>query len=466
MRSSKPLGSALDLAGDLRGLRATVFGLGREGLDLARYLARQGACLTLTDSKPAEALGPALAALAELEARACLGGHDDPAVLDADVVFASPGVPPELPALEAARARGVPVSSATALLFARCPAPIVGITGSSGKTTTTALVGRILERTGRRVLTGGNIGVPLLNRLDELDRESLVVLELSSFQLEPLTRSPHVAAITNLTPNHLDRHPSMEAYARAKAQVLAHQGPDDWAILNADDPGSRVFTPRGRRLRFSLEQAVEGAYLDGDRLRLETPLITGVVCATGELRLRGRHNVANALAAGAVAAAAGAGLAEIGETLRAFEGVPHRLQLVGEVDGARFYNDSIATSPERSMAALASFDEPIVLLAGGKDKHLPLETWAARIRERVRHVVLFGQMAGQVEEALLAAGYPREQMEHAANLDDAAARAAGAARPGNVVLLSPGGTSYDLFRDFEERGEAFARAVRALEAGR
>ncbi|MCC7104080.1 MAG: UDP-N-acetylmuramoyl-L-alanine--D-glutamate ligase [Chloroflexi bacterium] len=461
MHSSNAAAEASLLRGSLAGLRATVVGLGREGVDLARYLVCQGAIVTVTDSRGASELGTVLAGLEELNLRHAFGGHDPALVLDAEILFVSPGVPPEIPVLQEARARQVPVSSATALLFARCPAPIVGITGSSGKTTTTSLVGRMLGQDGHQVLTGGNIGVPLLNRLEELDDGSLVVLELSSFQLEFMSQSPWVATITNLTPNHLDRHLSMEAYAAAKARILVSQRPNDRAVLNTDDHGSRVFAPRGAQLDFSLERPVRGAFLDGDVLRLDTPYAAGAICATSELRLRGRHNVANVLAAAATSAAAGASLGAVRQVATTFEGVPHRLQLVDEVNGVAYYNDSIATAPERSMAALLSFSEPIVLLAGGRDKHLPMASWAALIRERARHVVMFGEAAELIDSALDAAGYPRAARERASDLDDAVQRASESARPGDVVLLSPGGTSYDMFHDFEERGEAFARAVRA-----
>jgi UDP-N-acetylmuramoylalanine--D-glutamate ligase len=219
----------------LAGQRAVVVGLAREGTDLTRYLLAHGADVRVTDRRPAADLAPALEALAGLPVAYALDGHPREVLDDADVLYLSPGVPPELPLIVEARRRGLRLSSATELFLERCPSPIVGITGSSGKTTTTALTGEIFRQAGRDVVVGGNIGVPLLGRLDEIGPAAWVVLELSSFQLEPLRRSPHVAAITNITPNHLDRHPSMEAYAAAKLQIVAHQQPTDWAILNADD---------------------------------------------------------------------------------------------------------------------------------------------------------------------------------------------------------------------------------------
>ena len=448
--------------------RATVVGLAREGENLARFLVAEGADVLVTDVRPSEALAEPLARLAALPLRYALGGHPVEAVLDADVVFVSPGVPPEIPLLVEARRRGIPISSATRLFFARCPAPIVGITGSSGKTTTTTLVGRIFEAAGRRAIVGGNIGVPVLGRLPEISPADWVILELSSFQLEPLDVSPHVAAITNITPNHLDRHPSMVAYTAAKANIVRHQRPEDWAVLNADDPGSSGLETPARRLSFSLERPTqacqEGAFLAGERLVLRRDgHPEEVVCATGELPLRGRHNVANVLAACAVASAAGIAVGPIRAAVQAFTGVAHRLELIADVDGVRYVNDSIATSPERSIAALAAFaGEPLILLAGGRDKHLPMEEWGRRIAAGVRELVLFGEAAPLVERAARAGGLPAERIHHAGTVAEAVRVARSLSRPGDVVLLSPGGTSYDQFGNFEERGAAFASAARAL----
>jgi UDP-N-acetylmuramoylalanine--D-glutamate ligase len=447
---------------DLAGQRALVVGLAREGADLARFLAGAGARVCATDRRPAAELSERLAALADLPLSYALGGHP-PALLDGcDVVYLSPGVPPELPLAVEARQRGIPLSSATELLLARCPAPIVGITGSSGKTTTTALTGEVFRRAGRGVLVGGNIGVPLLGRLAGITPDMWVVLELSSFQLEPLRRSPHVAVITNITPNHLDRHPSMEAYTAAKFQIVAHQAPADWAVLNTDDPVLADAPGAGRRLGFSLTRPVEGAYLAGDWLVQRREGQETRVAPRGELRLRGRHNLANALAVCAIAQAVGIGPAAVRAALGEFAGVPHRLEVAGEVGGVRYVNDSIATSPERSIAALESFDEPIVLLAGGRDKHLPWDRWAALVGRRVRHLVLLGEAQDLIAAAAREHGAAAVPQHRASTLDEAVARAHELARPGDVVLLSPGCTSYDQFRDFEERGARFRAAVRAL----
>jgi UDP-N-acetylmuramoylalanine--D-glutamate ligase len=442
----------------LAGRRALVIGLAREGVDLTRFLTRHGAEVVVTDRKSAEDLQEAVSQIEDDNVTLKLGGHHVSDLDRIDVVYASPGVPPEHELVQAARKKNIQLSSLVELFFALCPAPILGITGSAGKSTTTSLMGDIFAAAGRDVFVGGNIGRPLLGQLGHMSRSSWVVMELSSFQLEPLDVSPHIALVTNVTPNHLDRHPTMEAYWAAKGQILAHQSPSDWAVLNADDAWSLRYRPRGRLLRFSLEGVVEGAYLAGQQLMLlGEPLLE-----VGEVPLRGRHNLANVLAAAAAAHTAGIDRESMRAGIRAFQGVAHRLQTVAERDGVRFVDDSIATAPERSIAALQAYDEPLILIAGGRDKHLPMQAWAALIAKRVKHVVLLGEMSDLVEAAIQAANPSYTALSRAATMDEAVAQAAHIARSGDVVLLSPGGTSYDMYRDFEEKGRDFVRAVAEL----
>jgi UDP-N-acetylmuramoylalanine--D-glutamate ligase len=459
-----------------------VIGLAREGLDLTQFLAAHGADVVVTDRKRAGELSDAVSALGAAgvvhersgdggDAREGgnqgkvwlrLGGHDLSDLHGVDVVYASPGVPPDHELLQAAREHGIRLSSLIELFFALCPAPILGITGSAGKSTTTSLIGEIFEAAGREVFVGGNIGRPLLGKLEQMSASSWVVLELSSFQLEPLRTSPHIALVTNVTPNHLDRHPTMEDYWAAKGQILAHQTPADWAVLNADDAWTLRYRPLGRVLRFSLEGAVEGAYLAGEQLMLlGEPLLS-----VDEIQLRGRHNQANVLAAAAAAHVAGIEREAIQTAVRAFRGVAHRLQTVAERDGVLFVDDSIATAPERSIAALRAYDEPLVLIAGGRDKHLPMQEWAELIVRRVKHVVLLGEMSDLVEQALRATDPAYTCISRVATMGDAVAQAARVAHSGDVVLLSPGGTSYDMYADFEERGRDFARAAGELDETR
>jgi UDP-N-acetylmuramoylalanine--D-glutamate ligase len=445
------------------GQQALVIGLAREGIDLTRFLDANGARVTVSDRKPADQLAPPRTQLSALTNVRYVLGSEAPSVLDGiDVVFASPGVPPDNPLLRAARARGVPVTSLIELFFELCPSPIIGITGSAGKTTTTSLLGEVLGGAGRETFVGGNIGRPLLGELPRMSAASWVVLELSSFQLEPLHVSPTIAVVTNVTPNHLDRHPTMAAYWAAKGQILNHQQPSDWAVLNADDAWSSRYLTRGGVRRFSLERPVDGAYLLGGELIVGAyPLLP-----VAEVPLRGRHNLANVLAACLAAELAGVERTAMVEAVRGFTGVPHRLQTVAEVDGVKYVNDSIATAPERSIAALRAFDEPLVLIAGGRDKHLPMQAWAELIVQRVRHVVLLGEMGELVADALRNADARYRSVSRARSMDEAVHQAARAAHAGDVVLLAPGGTSYDQYRDFEERGADFARAVAQLAPAR
>lgn len=441
--------------------RATVLGFAREGVDLARFLVAKGARVLVTDRKSADELRASIEAVEGLPIEFVLGGHPIDKVLDTDVLFVSPGVPQDLEVIVEARRRGIEVSSATRLFLQLCPGRIVGITGSSGKSTTTALVGEILKADGRHVIVGGNIGVPLLGRLHELGPHSWVVMELSSFQLESVDSSPHVAVLTNISPNHLDRHGTMENYIRAKERILLFQQPSDAAVLNADDPTTSSLRPRSCRWEFSLTRPVLGAYLRGSELVVRRREQEETIALRSEVRLRGEHNLANVLAACAAAAAAGASVAAMRTAATRFTGLPHRLQLVAERYGVKFYNDSIATSPDRAIAGLRSFDEPVVLIAGGRDKHLPMEEWAQVVSQRVRHVVLLGEAADKLREALLRVGASLP-IHYANSMEEAVSLASRVARPGEVVLLSPGCTSFDMFRDFEHRGEVFARCVHRL----
>lgn len=443
----------------LRGRRVGVVGLGREGVDLVRFLAQMGAHVTVSDYAEPEALAPAVSQLRGIEVELLLGAQRASDLDGCDEVFVSPGVPREVPVVGAAQARGIPISSSTALFFELCPGRVAGITGSSGKTTTTSLVGAMLREAGLDVLVGGNIGMPMLGRLGDIGPQSWCVLELSSFQLSDLQQSPPIAAILNITPNHLDRHPDMDDYIRAKTNIIRHQSPDNLAVVNADDPITAAIPHLSRTALFSLDRTVEGAWFDGAALRLtrfEEPLV-----GRSDLRLRGLHNVANALAAALIAAEAGCPLPALRSALRSFEPVPHRLEVVDVVDAVTYVNDSIATSPERSIAALRAIEGPIVLIAGGRDKHLPMADWARVIGQRVRAVVLVGEAATLIRGALDAEGLDLP-IHTAQRFAECVPLARDAARPGDTVLLSPGGTSFDEFHDYVGRGEAFRAAVAQL----
>ena len=452
------------------GQRVVIVGLARQGIPLARYLAQAGASVVVNDRQPAEKLAASLAALADLPIDFVLGGHPDSLLEGASLVCLSGGVAADLPLAQAARQRGIPLSNDSQIFLEDCPPGItvLGITGSAGKTTTTTLAGRMSaawSEAGGQTWVGGNIGHPLVADLARMKPGDRAIMELSSFQLEIMTRSPQLAAVLNLTPNHLDRHGSMDIYTAAKSRILLGQGPDGVAVLNLDDAGARGLAPLapGRVAYFSTERPVdEGAWLRGSDLVLRWNGQERVMATLADIQLRGRHNLSNALAAIALAGAAGVPPEAVRAGLAGFAGVEHRLEIVAERGGARWYNDSIASAPERVLAAVRAFDEPLVLLLGGRDKQLPWAELAGVVRDRVRHSLLFGEAAPLIDEALAAAGVPPERRTRCAGLADAVAAAARLIHPGDVVLLSPGGTSFDEFRDFVERGEVFRQLVKSL----
>jgi UDP-N-acetylmuramoylalanine--D-glutamate ligase len=481
------------------GKTVLVVGLAREGTAAARWLAGQGARVIASDLQ-------ATASADEMEGLGVelrIGPQTPDLLAGVDFIVASPGVPHDLPLFLAAQAAGLAITTETRLFAQLCPAMIVGVTGSSGKTTTTTLTAKMLEASGFCTWLGGNIGEPLLGRLAEMGAGDRVALELSSFQLlywggraaetaaageagPEIGISPEVAGVLNLTPNHLDRHPSLAHYAAAKANILAAQSADDVAVLNGDDPltaawaaarrvqiaagpgqGAVDFPLAGRALSFSLrgQPAGDGTWLSEDGwVWLRWQGQAHAIIHRREIKLRGDHNLANVLAACCLAAAAGASPAALCETAAGFAGVEHRLQVVRHRRGVLWIDDSIATSPERAMAALRSFGEPIILLAGGRDKHLPWAAWAAAVHERAQHVIVFGEAAGLIKSALLPlpAGSRVQAVHTAADLATVVNLADALARPGDVVLLSPGGTSFDAYRDFAARGRHFRELVLAL----
>jgi UDP-N-acetylmuramoylalanine--D-glutamate ligase len=446
-----------------------VLGLARQGLAVTRWLAEQGAQVTVSDTKTEAELQDPIDALRDLDVKFVLGGHPLPLLDDCDVLCLSGGVPIDLPIVIEARQRGIPLTNDAQLFVERCPAPIVGITGSAGKTTTTTLTGEIFKAAHHTTWVGGNIGNPLIGDLAEIMSSDRVVMELSSFQLDVMTVSPRVAAILNITPNHLDRHPSMEAYIEAKRHILDFQSFDDIAVLGYDNEITRALSGRanGYVRFFSREKIVgRGAFLKGDRI-LVVQNTEEEVCRLSDILLRGDHNVLNVLAACAVTSAMGVDVEPMAQAIREFKGVAHRLQLVREVNGVKYYDDSIATAPERLMAGVNAFSESIVLLAGGRDKHLPWEEAARLIVERVRELIVFGEMADLVQaavEAQLSQADERmlEQIHHVQTLEEAVNVVARVARSGEVVLLSPGGTSFDAYKDFAERGDKFQELVNGL----
>jgi UDP-N-acetylmuramoylalanine--D-glutamate ligase len=430
----------------------------------------------LTDRRPIEALQDAREALDGQAVDWVAGGHPMSLLDRADLVCPSGGVPLSLPLVLEARRRGIPLSNDSQVFLEAAPCRVIGITGSAGKTTTTTLVGRIAAAgvKNARVWVGGNIGSPLISVLEDMQADDLAIMELSSFQLELMNRSPQVAAVLNVTPNHLDRHSTMEAYSSAKARILEFQHPEDTAVLGRDDPGAWRFVDRirGQLISFGIAELPPGQtgitlHEDGETIVLRRNFNgeEQEVCLMSrrDIALRGEHNLLNVFAACAIGYAAGLAPEAMQIGVAGFGGVPHRLEFVRSWGGADWYNDSIATAPERAMAAIRAFNEPLVLLAGGRDKDLPWEDFARLVGERVDHLILFGEAAGKILQAIQAAPLgSKTELIRCGNLHDAIRAAAGVVSTGDVVLLAPGGTSFDEFRDFEDRGEAYRKWVMEL----
>jgi UDP-N-acetylmuramoylalanine--D-glutamate ligase len=454
----------------LRGKRIIIVGLARQGKALAQFAAHAGAEVVLTDKRPAEALRPELEELSAYSCEIVMGDHPLSLLDGADLLAISGGVPDDLPLVVAARQRGIPITNDSQEFIKRVSCKVIGITGSAGKTTTTVLTGAMAQESGKKTWVGGNIGRPLISELDNIQPNDIVVQELSSFQLQQWSVSPPVAAVLNVTPNHLDRHKTMAAYVEAKSRILRFQSPDDIALLSADDPGARDLQNlvQGRLREFSLELPVkDGAFVGQGKLWLRDSQRERVICSLADIPLRGRHNVLNVLAASVLADSVGVSAQEMQRAIRAFKPVEHRLELVGTVAGVQYVNDSIATSPERAVAALDSFEEPVVLLAGGRDKGMVWTEWTSRVISRAKVVVVFGELRSLMADLLA-----EEAMKHdvppavmsVESMIDAVRAAAQIAEHGDVVLLAPGGTSFDAYVDFAARGESYRDEVASLAA--
>lgn len=455
-----------------KGKRVIIIGAARQGTALARFLVGQGARVILNDNRPADALAAERAQLADLPVEWVLGEHPLSLLDGADYLCPSGGVPLTIPLIREAQQRGIPFTNDSQVFLEEALCPVVGITGSAGKTTTTTLVGRMAQAAAgqdsgiRRSFVGGNIGNPLITDLDSMQAADLAVMELSSFQLEIMTRSPQVAALLNITPNHLDRHKTMEAYTAAKLHILTHQTAENIAILGRDDPGAWQARAQvhGRLYSFGrrpLENGESGTFLREGHIWLQDQNGPRQVLPLSEIQLRGEHNSLNVLAACAIAGAAGLPDEALRGGVQGFTGVEHRLEFIRTWGGARWYNDSIATAPERAIAAINSFDEPLILLAGGRDKDLPWDEFAQLAAGRIDHLVLFGEAAGLIQAAF--EKYPpRGTLDICPDLAAAVQAAAGRVSPGDIVLLSPGGTSFDEFIDFAERGRKFSQMVNQL----
>jgi len=449
----------------LRGRRVSVVGLARSGVAVAELLTKLGAVVTATDAKPLGSLSPEARGLGATGILLYAGGHPPEAFRDAELLVVSPGVPPDHPALAPVRARGVPVIGELELAWRVMEAEVIAITGTNGKTTTTALVGALLREQIRPVLVGGNIGTPLAAHALDFPPGGIVVAEVSSFQLETVeTFRPRVAAVLNLTPDHLDRHGSFGAYLDAKARIFENQTERDFAVLNFDDARTAALAVQTKAdvIFFSRQRPLErGVFCEDGWILARLNGHSEPICPLAEISLRGQHNVENVLAAAACALRTGIGAASIRGAIAAFRAVPHRLEWIRDIGGVAYYNDSKGTNVASTVKALESFAEPLILIAGGRGKGQDFAPLTEAAAGRVRLGVLVGEDRDRIGTALAGAAVP---VAPAGSMDEAVRLASAAARPGEVVLLSPACASFDMFENFEHRGDAFRAAVLALAA--
>ncbi len=442
--------------------RVLVVGLARTGIATALFCASRGARVTASEENPREKVTEAAARLEDAGVKLELGGHQPETFLAQDLIVPSPGVPYGMAHLAAARARGIPVWSEIELAGRFLKGKLLAVTGSNGKTTTTSLIGHILESAGLPTLVGGNIGTPLISRVETSSELTVTVAEISSFQLENIAGfRPDVAVLLNLTPDHLDRHASMEEYAAAKGRLFENQRPEDAAILNADDPESRRYLPgREERFAFSRMHPVDaGAYLRGDQIVFRRAGAETVLLSRADIGLRGDHNVENVLAASAAAFLAGAAPGAIAEGVRSFAGVEHRLEFIARIRDVSFYNDSKATNVDATLKALDAFPGGLLVILGGKDKGSDYSHLAEPLRRRARLALLIGAAAPKIAAQLSGV----IELADAGTLDNAVQIAFARSRPGDTVLLAPACASFDQFENYEHRGRVFKQAVRSLE---
>jgi UDP-N-acetylmuramoylalanine--D-glutamate ligase len=447
---------------ELAGKRVLVVGLARTGIATALFCAARGARVTATEERTEEQVAEAAAKLCAAGCALELGGHREQTFLVQDLIVASPGVPQDLPHLVAARAQGIPVRSEIELAWRFLRGRLVAITGSNGKTTTTSLIGHILETAGIPVLVAGNIGTPLISRVETSSDSTVTVAEVSSFQLECIdSLRPDVALLLNLAPDHLDRHASFEEYGRAKARIFENQTPEDAAIVNADDPAAVQHAPlRPRVFWFSRSKRVAaGAFLRDDEIVFRRDGAETVLLRRADIGLRGGHNVENVLAASAATLLVGAQPAAIAAGVCSFAGVEHRLEFVAEIGGVSFYNDSKATNVDATLKAVDTFPGRLLVILGGKDKGGDFTLLRKPLQQRACLALLVGDAAEKIV-GQLAGAVPTEM---AGTLDRAVRLAFERARAGDIVLLAPACASFDQFENFEHRGRVFKQLVRQLE---
>jgi len=448
---------------DLANKRVLVVGLGKSGVASALFLQAHGAKVTVSDSKPQDQLGEEIPVLLDHGIAVETGGHGERTFRGQDLIVVSPGVPVDSPPLVQARALGEPVIGEIELASQFLPKNLVAITGSNGKTTTTTLAGEIITAGGFSAAVGGNIGTPAISLVEQATPETVVVLEVSSFQLETIqTFRPKVAVVLNITPDHLDRHRTFEAYTNAKARIFENQQAQDFAVLNADDAASAGLASRTQAQVFWISRKKEvkqGAYVRDGRIFFRDPKGQHEIMQTSEIPLKGGHNVENVLAAVCVGAVMGCDAGSIAKAVRNFKAVEHRLEYVATIRGVEYYNDSKATNVDATIKALESFPANVHLILGGKDKDSDYTQLNDLLQQRVKRVYTIGAAAEKIESQIKGV-----EVDHSETLETALRRASAIAAAGDVVLLAPACASFDQFQNYEHRGRVFKEVVHTLAA--
>lgn len=446
----------------IAGKKVLVVGMARSGMAAARFLRTRGAWVTVSDTRGQSRLVPEIRTLQALGIGCEVGGHRLESLLEAEFIVVSPGVSLDQPLLREAARQGREILSEIELASRFLRGGVVGITGSNGKTTTTTLVGEILESAGFRVQVGGNIGVPLISLVESSASDSINVVELSSFQLEAVSSfRAHIGVILNITPDHMDRYPTLAAYASAKLNLLNNQASSDFAVLNREDRLLRDLDQPSAAKRFWFSTRVpvdQGCCLQGDALVFSNRGRREQVVPVEDIRIKGRHNLENVAAAVTVARLLGASVRSIRETVARFRGVSHRLEWVREIRGVDFYNDSKATNPTSAQKALEAFEQRLILILGGRDKAGDFTVLSPQVSRRVKGLVLLGEASRKIESQLAGTA----PVTRAASMEEAVRLAFGQADRGEVVLLAPACSSFDMFRDYEDRGNVFKEAVNRL----
>jgi len=446
---------------DLHGKKVLVVGLARTGIATAKFLKAKGSLVTATEVKPKEEMGEAVQALKGMDISTEWGGHQTEAFLKQDIIVVSPGVDLSIEPIQKAVKYGVRVISEIELAYHFIHVPIIAVTGTNGKTTTTLLVGEMLKEDGRKVGVGGNVGEPLILFADGKDRWEVLVVEISSFQLEAIEDfRPRISVLLNITEDHLDRYPRYDDYIEAKVRIFANQNSGDLAVLNRDDPIIMQFREKvkAKKVLFSLKEKLgKGAFSNGQTISLRLGG-EGEEYSLAKTPLKGIHNVENMMAALTTARIFGCSKKSIQDVLNRFKGLEHRLEFVREIGGVRFYNDSKGTNVGSVVKSLQSFSEPVTLIAGGKDKNGDLSPLEALIQKRVKHLILIGEAKDRMNREL--GGLTDTVM--AKTMEKAVLLAHQKAKAGEVVLLSPACSSFDMFKDYKERGKVFKETVKRL----